>query len=250
MESGIHNTIGERLQQTRKKLGFSIDDVADGLKVRRELLKNLEANEFDCGLPRVYTRGFLKSYAKHLKLNPSGILKDFDELYSGTTKINKFSLGQLKFADEEHVDDDSKQSAKAETIDGSAKYVKPVPQFVYFRWLIIAAALLICAAIGVGIIKWMRSTKQAAVQAVVLAEKTLMPIKFCVVATDRVQVFIRNEADKQRIFSGTLNKGERKEIESVGNVQLSYSDGANLYVEKSDGAHVKPSKVGRGWLRI
>ena len=250
MESVVHSTIGERLQQARKRLGISIDEAADKLKFRRDLLKRFESNEFDCGMPRVYVRGFLKSYAKYLKLNSSGILHDFDEIYGATTKVNKFSLGQLKFADEESSEEEQSQRKQTEPIENSAKYVKPVPQFVYFRLLIVAVALCIGIFITFGVFKWIKRARNNAIESVAVSETVITCNKFCIVATDNVQVLVRNEYDKQRIFSGTLSKGEKKEIESQNNVQLSYSDGANLYIEKADGTHLKPPKSGRGWLRI
>ena len=61
-------TIGERLEEARKKKGISIREAAESTKIRGDFLQKFEGNHFDIGLTEIYTRGFLRNYANYLKL--------------------------------------------------------------------------------------------------------------------------------------------------------------------------------------
>lgn len=73
-------TIGERLEEARKKKGISIREAAEATKIRGDYLQKFEANTFDIGLTEIYTRGFLRNYAAFLKLPSDRILHDYAAL--------------------------------------------------------------------------------------------------------------------------------------------------------------------------
>ena len=54
-------TIGERLEDARKKKGISIREAAEATKIRGDYLQKFESNQFDIGLTEIYTRGFLRN---------------------------------------------------------------------------------------------------------------------------------------------------------------------------------------------
>ena len=70
-------TIGERLEEARKKKGISIREAAEATKIRGDYLQKFETNHFDIGLTEIYTRGFLRTYANYLKLPADRILSDY-----------------------------------------------------------------------------------------------------------------------------------------------------------------------------
>jgi hypothetical protein len=70
--------IGERLEEARKRKGVTIREAAEATKIRGDFLTAMEDNQFDLGLPSIYVRGFLKNYARFLKLDAQRILNDFD----------------------------------------------------------------------------------------------------------------------------------------------------------------------------
>ena len=76
-------TIGDRLEEARKKKGISIREAAEGTKVRGEYLQKFESNQFDIGLSDIYVRGFLRCYAVFLKLPADRILNDYASLGHG-----------------------------------------------------------------------------------------------------------------------------------------------------------------------
>ena len=71
--------IGEKIEETRKRKGISLSEAAEATKIRRDFLLNIESNEYDYDLPEIYKRGFIKNYAKYLKLNPDKVLSQYQE---------------------------------------------------------------------------------------------------------------------------------------------------------------------------
>src|SRR5215212_7342646 len=76
-------TIGERLEEARKKKGISIREAAEATKIRGDYLQKFESNHFDIGLTEIYTRGFLRTYANYLKLPADRLLNDYAALGRG-----------------------------------------------------------------------------------------------------------------------------------------------------------------------
>jgi hypothetical protein len=70
------------------------------------------------------------------------------------------------------------------------------------------------------------------------------------VASGTVQVFVRTEHDKKRVFFGTLEAGARQSVPKEATLQVSFSEGGNLIIERSDGTAIRPQTSGRGWIRI
>jgi len=250
----MQQTIGERLQQARQRLGLSLDEVAEKLKIRKDLLLKFETNEFTMNLPMVYVRGFFRSYVKFLKLNESSFLAEYSGIVGDQER--PFSLGHLRIESPEvEVNSSEPQIAEMDAKESSAKFVKPIFQFVYFKWLI---GLIILLLLG-GIISlfWPKSKVDSVGIKVNAAEEKIFDDavvdlyeEITLVALDTVQVFVRQEGNKRRLFSGTLNRGERRSIVKEDVLQISFSEGNNLLIERSNGTPVRPQKSGRGWIRL
>lgn len=73
-------TIGERLEEARKRKGISIREAAEATKIRGDYLHKYESNQFDIKLPEIYVRGFLRTYANYLKLPGEKIVNDYTAL--------------------------------------------------------------------------------------------------------------------------------------------------------------------------
>ena len=61
-------SIGERLEEARKRRGISIREAAETTKIRSDFLAGFEENNFDLNLPEIYVRGFLRTYAVLLNI--------------------------------------------------------------------------------------------------------------------------------------------------------------------------------------
>jgi cytoskeleton protein RodZ len=65
---------GGALRASREKQGLSVQDVANRLKISVKQIEALEADNFE-GLPEpTIVRGFIRNYAKHLKLNSEPLI--------------------------------------------------------------------------------------------------------------------------------------------------------------------------------
>jgi hypothetical protein len=60
---------GAALRRMRLGRGLSLDDLAQTLRITRAYLQAIEADDFDRLPPEVYLRGFVRAYARALKLD-------------------------------------------------------------------------------------------------------------------------------------------------------------------------------------
>jgi cytoskeleton protein RodZ len=95
-------TIGERLEEARKRKGISIREAAETTKIRGDYLQKFEANTFEIDLPPLYIRGFLRSYARYLELDPERIVNDYNQLLSEGKPVRRETrevYGRVDFAE-------------------------------------------------------------------------------------------------------------------------------------------------------
>lgn len=100
-------TIGERLEEARKRKGVSIREAAETTKIRGDYLQKFEGNSFDVDLPPLYVRGFLRAYARFLELDPDRLVSDFDALDGRESKParreNREVYGRVDFSEPAHA---------------------------------------------------------------------------------------------------------------------------------------------------
>jgi cytoskeletal protein RodZ len=65
---------GAILRQAREEKGWSYRDIEESIKIRVRYLEALEKEEYDILPGTTYVKGFLRSYSKHLGLNPEEII--------------------------------------------------------------------------------------------------------------------------------------------------------------------------------
>jgi cytoskeleton protein RodZ len=73
-EKFLTETVGEALRQAREARGISLAEAEEATKVRQKFLEALEQDDFGRLPGEVYRRGFLKSYAIFLGLDPEPLL--------------------------------------------------------------------------------------------------------------------------------------------------------------------------------
>jgi len=64
-----HLTMGEFLQHVREKRGYTVEQVAEELKLKVSTVRALEADQYQDIAGFVYLKGYLKSYARLLHVN-------------------------------------------------------------------------------------------------------------------------------------------------------------------------------------
>ncbi len=72
--------IGSQLRQAREARGLSLDQAQKATRIKRVFLEAIEADRFDDLPGPVQARGFVRSYAGHLGLDPDGLLAQLDSL--------------------------------------------------------------------------------------------------------------------------------------------------------------------------
>lgn len=72
---------GDMLLNRRRKMGLSIQQVANTIKIRPQIIEFFEKGDFSSMPPRGYAQGMISSYARFLGLNPRTVVGAyFDEL--------------------------------------------------------------------------------------------------------------------------------------------------------------------------
>ena len=82
--------MGAYLRAARRRRRVSIDRAAEQTRIRADFLMRMESDEFDFLAP-AYVRGFLKNYARFLRVDPDPLLEEFDTRWGG----GRFDTGQL-----------------------------------------------------------------------------------------------------------------------------------------------------------
>ncbi len=81
---------GLMLSDARQKLSLSVDDIAQKLKFRNCLVKDIEQDIFDQKLPATYNRGYLRSYARLVNIDEAEVLSAFDML--GVAEVQRSEM--------------------------------------------------------------------------------------------------------------------------------------------------------------
>jgi cytoskeleton protein RodZ len=77
--SGIfHPGLGDKLTRAREALGLGIVDVAAKLKLSERQIEAMEAEDFAQLPGEVFSRGFVRNYARLLKLDPEQLIIPVD----------------------------------------------------------------------------------------------------------------------------------------------------------------------------
>jgi cytoskeletal protein RodZ len=97
-------TIGERLEEARKRKGVSIREAAEATKIRSDYLQKFEANSFDLDLPPLYIRGFMRSYARYLDLDQERFIAEYDSVAAAEGRgprrtESRENYGRVEFAE-------------------------------------------------------------------------------------------------------------------------------------------------------
>ena len=83
-------TLGEKLRKIREKSGISLAEIATHTKVKQEYLEKIESGDYD-NLPfDVYVKGFLRSYAKYLDLDPKKVIDQFNREVGVRENVKKY----------------------------------------------------------------------------------------------------------------------------------------------------------------
>ncbi|MFP5298698.1 MAG: helix-turn-helix domain-containing protein [Actinomycetota bacterium] len=87
-------TMGAYLRAARRKRRIGIERAAEETRIRADYLMRMESDEFDFLAP-TYVRGFLKSYTRYLRVDPTPLLEEFDRRF-GIARYEVQQIGALE----------------------------------------------------------------------------------------------------------------------------------------------------------
>ena len=78
--------LGSKLKQAREARQLTLREIEWATKIRAEFLQALEDEQFDVLPSATHTRGFIRSYARYLDVDPDPLVAEFNQV-SGATEI-------------------------------------------------------------------------------------------------------------------------------------------------------------------
>ena len=278
-------TIGEKIEETRKRKGISLSEAAEATKIRRDFLLNIESNEYDYDLPEIYKQGFIKNYAKYLKLNPEKVLSQYQEqlitqsssakkttsdFFTSNADLNqsadqgsleplleKPSLGKINLNNRRETSEETTTSEETQT--SKELYIK-------------TAILGLCTLLFVFGIFWLMqtisqsissnseiiaSTTEVATSSSITkssesAKSTEYPITEITLKTSGpVYVQVRQKIDNKVLFTKSLIEGEIQTIKRRGPVDVAFTKGdfIRLIADGQDGP-IRPKTNSAGTITL
>ncbi len=252
--------IGERLEEARKRQGISIREAADATKVRSDFLLNYESNTFDFDLPDVYKVGFLKMYARFLKLDPVPFQADLEAALvrqrgsasrrdSRAESLGRFEIGDRRKAETKAAPSPSPDPEPSFDREPSPAVSKPSPAAadreldtalyvktglavvgiiaIFFLLFILVRLILSSEPIDPTTEITEPTPSVTETQPAVPTQQT-----FTVVGTGNTSVRI-TQSDGQVIYQGGINNGQRMSLTSTGPATLAATDIERVTVEKN-----------------
>lgn len=279
-------TIGERLEEARKRKGVSIREAAEATKIRGDFLLAMENNSFDINLPDIYVRGFLKIYGSFLKIDLDNLLTDYDAIrLAGRQKLDrrqttvpttasglrrettgvqqmpaKSSFGRMDLPETQGAAPAAPAAATEPERHPAADEHDVDEQdsraLYYKLGIIIGGASLLVVGIAVLISLLTGNDKpqinpelQAATPATVMPQQSVNRSRLELIADGPVTVIVTQANDNRRLFEGTLSAGERRALDAQGPVTIRYTRGESLRVERGGQAYGMGNQ-GLGMSRI
>src|SRR3954465_13133991 len=82
-------SFGEELRREREIRGISLKEIADATKISKRFLEAIERNDHRTLPAPVFTRGFVREYARYLGLNAEDMVNRYNFAAAGDDRIEK-----------------------------------------------------------------------------------------------------------------------------------------------------------------
>lgn len=238
-------SIGERLEEARKRKGITVREAAEATKIRGDYINSFESNTFKINIPDIYTRGFLRSYASYLKLNGDKIITDYNAHLLGEGKSprrgDREFFGRLEI--QQPPATEAPQNAGVITDEEFKKENQPSESVSIWEKLniekdvaikvgiAVSLALAVVIAIVWGLLAFMGS-EETSVDTSLTATPAIAATgtPFTLVANEDVRVGVRQVDGDIPLFEAVLPQGVEKELTASGSIRVSYSDAAALSI--------------------
>jgi cytoskeletal protein RodZ len=227
-------TIGEKLEEARKRKGISVREAAETTKIRGDYLQKFEANAFDIDLPPLYIRGFLRAYARYLDLDAERFLAEYDSVIAsegrGSRRESREVYGRVEFGE-----GGGEAAAGGRTAQEQAVMLK-------FGLLIGGAIVAIVVIILLINVLFFRAPARAATppasQTAALQAEADQTLTLTAVEATRVKVV--QSADGKVLFNDALARGKSTPIRKQGKLLITVEAGKNLRMEVNGRSYPVP----------
>lgn len=229
------HTIGERLEEARKRQGLSIREASEATKIRSDFLLNMESNLFNFPLPDIYRRGFLRVYANYLKLDPEKLLTDYHAIQLGSSRARRGrgSYGTLETPESQETPAPAAVEAETEeAIPEPVETSEPAAVDPHQYWKIgavIVGTIVLLLLLVAGTRALFRSSEEP--KAPVPVEQA-GPVVYNYVFTakdDIASLIISNEGKK--LYSGSVRRGQKVPVSFEGEIEVLCTQLQNLTFE-------------------
>ncbi|MDR2200860.1 MAG: helix-turn-helix domain-containing protein [Puniceicoccales bacterium] len=249
----MNENIGVIFSETRQKKGFSLDEVAEALRIRREYIEAMEDGSFNFNLPNIYKRGFYKSYVNFLGLDEEEMMgkcpiRPFETLESSQKRREMVSqvAKKAQMVNHDHIKtsfDDDLDNVSSPSVSPD----EPMNRMMMFKVSgVVLGSILLLFFILYGIFSYLGDTGRKGTAEDV---REFIEKKVVIRSSGEVKVMVRDGEDKSKIFSGVLKKGDEKMVSYKKPIQIYFNRGESLVIEMDNGEHLHPDS-GRGGLQI
>ena len=214
-------TIGEKLEEARKRKGISVREAAETTKIRGDYLQKFEANSFDLDLPPLYIRGFLRSYARYLDLDAERFLAEFDSVMAAEGRTprreSREVYGRVEFG-EGTENGNGGRSAQDQAV------------MLKFGLLIGGALVALVAIILLSkVLFFSAPDKTAAGPAPTVQADAAQTLTLT--ATEATRVKVVQDLDGKVLFNEAIARGQSKSVRKLGKLLITVEAGKNLRME-------------------
>lgn len=242
-------TIGERLEEARKRKGISIREAAEATKIRSDYLQKFEANSFDIDLPALYLRGFLRTYAKFLELDADRLNQDLGTAIAAEGRAPRRDTREV-FG---RVDFGEAGPRAGETSEAGTAGGRSGPdQAVLLKYGLFALAAVVVIVVVVVLINVLSSPKPAT-PATVPAQviETRPPVTpaepaqvLTISAAETTRAKVVQGGDGRVLFDGALAGGETRSFPKTGRLVITVEDRTKLRIEVNGRRYEIPRLAG------
>lgn len=273
----MQDKFGKKLEEARMRKGISIRQASDDLKIRADFLLSFENDHGNFGMPIVYKAGFIKLYARYLKLDVKEIANDFDTYHRDDNKKNRVKeerehLGRMEIIASEPPmilnphSDFTPEEIEETSSTSSTNFVKTTDFRTWLKnpyvktGLFFGTGLAFLTIIGLTVNNLIQpsSSERESIglrnstngQSELASTIQHVAEQLVLLGESNIHIVVRQEVDKQRLFVGNIDKDHPVTITRKGPVKIHFSDGSKFSIQKPDGKIITPGRVGVGWIEI
>lgn len=267
-------TIGEQLEEARKRKGISLAEASEATKIRGDFLQSIEQNEFSFDLPDIYKRGFVKNYANYLKLDTKTILADYDAKRRSEANTNtRVDSSELFGSMDSDSNTDSEETnkpllgkfsayKKSDDTGREPQLNRDANKGLYFKIGLVALGVLSFVFVIVGLIITVLGGSDdpelniaGSLSSEVTPNAEVAPIDsgpetVSLIASGNVYVLVKQRNDNKELVRKTLSEGETLDFTKQGPIDVLFTAGENLVIVNPDGERLRPRGEGTAKISI